>query len=224
MTKPLVAYLRVSSAEQGRSGLGLAAQKEAIERFAEVEGFEVVAVFEEVETGKGSNALERRPQLCAALAAARRHRCSIVVAKLDRLSRDVAFIAGLMAQRIPFVVSELGVDADPFMLHLFAALAEKERRLISERTRAALAAAKRRGVVLGNPILKQVAAPLNERRRRDADDFARRVAPEIAQIQASGAKTVRAIADALNQRGIKTATGRNWQAQTVANILQRIEV
>ena len=105
----------------------------------------------EAETGKGSDALDRRPQLAAALAAAKTAKCSVVVAKLDRLSRDVAFVAGLMAQRVPFIVAELGRDADPFMLHLYAALAEKERRLIAERTKAALAAKKATGVTLGNP-------------------------------------------------------------------------
>ena len=89
--------------------------------------------------GKGADALERRPQLAAALAAAKAGKCCVVVAKLDRLSRDVAFVAGLMAQRVPFIVAELGRDADPFMLHLYAALAEKERRMISGRTKAALA-------------------------------------------------------------------------------------
>jgi len=100
--------------------------------------------------GKGADALDRRPQLAAALAAAKRAKCSVLVSKLDRLSRDVAFVSGLMAQRAPFIVSELGRDADPFMLHLYAALAEKERRLISERTKDALAAKKERGAVLGN--------------------------------------------------------------------------
>ena len=141
--KPIVTYYRVSTRKQGRSGLGLDAQREAVARFAETEGLEIVAEFTEVETGKGSDALERRPQLAAALAQARKHgKCPVVVAKLDRLSRDVHFVSGLMAHRVPFVVAELGADADPFMLHIWAALAEKERRLISERTKAALAAAK----------------------------------------------------------------------------------
>src|SRR4029077_3732520 len=118
---------------------------------AQAEGYELVRVFVEVETGKGSDALERRPQLAAALAEARRKRCSVAVAKLDRLSRDVHFISGLMAHRVPFLVAELGSDVDPFILHLFAALAEKERALISTRTRQALSAAKARGVALGNP-------------------------------------------------------------------------
>ncbi len=107
-TKPLIGYVRVSTATQGRSGLGLDAQREALARFAQAEGFELVRVFVEVETGKGSDALERRPQLAGALAEARRKRCAVVVAKLDRLSRDVHFISGLMAHRVPFLVAELG--------------------------------------------------------------------------------------------------------------------
>jgi DNA invertase Pin-like site-specific DNA recombinase len=145
-----VAYYRVSTQRQGRSGLGIEAQKSAVARFAETEGLTQIAEFTEVETGKGSDALDRRPQLAAALAAAKTAKCPVVVAKLDRLSRDVAFIAGLMAQRVPFIVAELGIDADPFMLHLYAALAEKERRMISERTRSALAARKAQGKRLGN--------------------------------------------------------------------------
>jgi hypothetical protein len=104
-----------------------------------------------VETHSTSYALDRRPTLTAALALARQTKCPVIVAKLDHLSRDVAFIAGLMVQRVPFIVAELGADADPFMLHLYAALAEKERRLISERTKAALASRKTTGMKLGNP-------------------------------------------------------------------------
>ena len=130
---------------QHRSGLGIEAQRSAIERFAATESLKIAAEYVEAETGKGSDALDRRPQLAAALAAAKVAKCSVVVAKLDRLSRDVAFVAGLMAQRVPFIVAELGRNADPFMLHLYAALAEKERRLISEGTKAALMAKKQPG-------------------------------------------------------------------------------
>src|SRR5256885_7854025 len=149
-----VAYYRVSRPSQGRSGLGIEAQREAIRRFAEAEGLDIIAEHTEVETGKGADALERRPELAGALAAARRAKCPVVVAKLDRLSRDVHFISGLMAHRVAFVVAELGADVDPFVLHLYAALAEKERALISGRTKAALAAAKARGVKLGNPNIE----------------------------------------------------------------------
>src|ERR1700704_2459751 len=106
-------------------------QREALTRFASSEGFELLKVFVEVETGKGADALDRRPQLRAALSDARRQRCPVAVAKLDRLSRDVHFISGLMAHRVPFLVAELGTDVDPFILHLFAALAEKERSMIA---------------------------------------------------------------------------------------------
>jgi DNA invertase Pin-like site-specific DNA recombinase len=145
-TRPLIGYVRVSTATQGKSGLGIEAQQEALARFAQAEGYEIVRVFVEVETGKGSDASERHPQLAAVLAEARRKRCSIGVAKLDRLSRDVHFISGLMAHRVPFVAAELGADVDPFILHLFAALADKERAMIGARTKAALATAKARGV------------------------------------------------------------------------------
>ena len=146
---PLIAYYRVSTQKQGRSGLGLEAQRKAVTSFAEAEGFEIVAEFTEVETGKGSDALDRRPQLKAALKAAKKVRCEVAVAKLDRLSRDVAFISGLMAQRVPFIVTALGRNVDPFMLHIYAAMAQQERAMISRRTKEAQRAAKARSVRLG---------------------------------------------------------------------------
>ena len=152
MNRTAIAYYRVSTKRQGRSGLGLEAQREAVARFAAQEGLEVVAEYTEVETGKGSDALEQRPQLAAAIEKAKRLGAVVMVAKLDRLSRDVHFISGLMRSRVRFVVTELGADADPFMLHVYAALAEKERTLIAQRTRDALAAATARGVKLGNPM------------------------------------------------------------------------
>src|SRR6266852_6717258 len=131
----VVTYIRVSTSQQGLSGLGIEAQRQALRQFAKAEGLELVREFVEVETGKGSDALDRRPQLKAALAAAKKLKCPVAVAKLDRLSRDVHFISGLMAHRVAFVVAELGADVDPFVLHLFAAVAEKERALISARTK-----------------------------------------------------------------------------------------
>jgi DNA invertase Pin-like site-specific DNA recombinase len=122
-----------------------------------------------VETGKGADALDRRPPLKAALAAARKLKCHVAVAKLDRLSRDVHFISGLMAHKVPFMVAELGPDVDPFVLHLFAALAEKERPLISTRTRQALSSAKARGVALGNPKLDVARRSAVETVRAEAD-------------------------------------------------------
>ena len=168
--KPIIAYCRVSTDRQGKSGLGLEAQRVAIARFADTNGFAIVREEIEVETGKGADALDRRPKLKSALELAKKHKCSIIVAKLDRLSRDVHFISGLMTKRVPFIVAELGPEVDPFMLHIYAAVAEKERALISERTKAALAAAKARGVKLGNPRLEEARAP---RMRANAEEAAR---------------------------------------------------
>ena len=220
-----VAYYRVSTQRQGRSGLGIEAQGSTVELFAETEGITIIGEFVEVETGKGSDALERRPQLAAALAAARTARCPVVVAKLDRLSRDVAFISGLMAQRVPFIVAELGTDADPFMLHLYAALAEKERRLIGERTKAALSARKAQGARLGNRSNPaDAAAQGREVQISEADQFAANILPIIKAIQESGATTLAAITQALNNRGIRSARGGRWHISAVQNVLARARV
>jgi DNA invertase Pin-like site-specific DNA recombinase len=205
-----------------RSGLGIEAQREAIARFAATEGREVLAEFVEVETGKGNDALDRRPKLAEALAKAKKAKAPVLVAKLCRLSRDVAFISGLMAQRVPFIVAELGADADPFMLHIYAALAEKERALIAARTRAALAQKKARGALLGNRTnLPDAQAKGVAANREAADAFAANVLPIVRQIQASGATTYRAIAAALNNRGVRTARGGYWHDSTVRNLLAR---
>lgn len=217
-----VAYVRVSTQKQGRSGLGLDAQREAITRFAAAEGFEVVQWFEEVETGKGADALDRRPVLASALAKARKAKAPVIVSKLDRLSRDVAFIAGLMASRVPFIVTELGADADPFMLHVYAALAEKERALIATRTRDALQAKKAAGVKLGNPTNLDEASRLGcQAQAHAADGFAANVLPVIRSLQGAGVTSLRAIAEALNTRHVRTARGGEWSAMTVSRILDR---
>ena len=219
-----VAYLRVSTQRQQRSGLGIDAQRAAIERFAQAESLNVIAEFVEAETGKGSDALDRRPQLAAALSAAKAAKCSVVVAKLDRLSRDVAFVAGLMAQRVPFMVAELGRDADPFMLHLYAALAEKERRLISERTRAALVVKKASGAALGNPRNLGLAGSNGRAILVDAADrFAEGLRPVIEAIRAEGAVTLRSMAAELNRRGYKSARGGKWYPSSIANLLSRAQ-
>ena len=185
-----VPYYRVSTQGQGRSGLGLEAQRTLVQRFAEVEGLSLASEHVEIETGKGADALDRRPVLRAALAAAKKAKCPVVVAKLDRLSRDVHFISGLMHHKVPFIVTELGRDVDPFMLHIYAALAEKERVLISQRTRDALGAvkrsierdgswvAKRSGqeiTKLGNPHVADVIGGAHAANRAKADQFAANV-------------------------------------------------
>ena len=185
--------------------MGLEAQRRAIVEFCERESLAVTGEFVDVETGKGADALERRPQLAAALATAKKARCSIVVAKLDRLSRDVAFIAGLMASRVPFIAAELGADADPFMLHLYAALAEKERRMISARTKDALQAAKARGV------------------KAAALERAMSLAPLLADMKVRGMSS-RAIAAELTSLGVATPSGGRWHAQTVMRALSRAAI
>ena len=216
-----VGYYRVSTARQGKSGLGIEAQKAAVRRFAQAEGIDIIAEHVEVETGKGADALERRPELAAALAQARKAKCPIIAAKLDRISRDVHFISGLMSQRVPFIVAELGDDVDPFLLHLYAALAEKERALISARTKSALAAKKAAGAKLGNPRAAEAAVKAQAAHRAVADGFAANVLPIVRQIQAAGVMTTRDIAVALNVRGVRTARGGQWHTSTVSNLLRR---
>jgi DNA invertase Pin-like site-specific DNA recombinase len=217
-----VAYIRVSTAQQGRSGLGIEAQRDAIQRFAAAEGIELIEEFIEIETGKGADALDRRPQLAAALSAARRTGCPVIVAKLDRLSRDVAFIAGLMAQRVPFIVAELGTNPDPFMLHLWAALAEKERAMISQRTRDALARAKVNGKQLGNRTnLAEAQASGRQVQVDQARQRAANLLPVVREIQTAGCSTLREIAAVLNRRGIQTARGGAWTAMAVKRVIDR---
>jgi DNA invertase Pin-like site-specific DNA recombinase len=214
MSAPLVAYYRVSTQKQGRSGLGLEAQRKAVKAFAEAEGFSIAIEFTEVETGKGQDALARRPELALALNTARKAKCSICVAKLDRLSRDVAFISSLMAQRVPFIVAELGRNADPFLLHIYAALAEQERRMISQRTRAGLAAAKERGVILGNPT--QARANRTVAAVRDAA-----LKPVLDELHGLSAG---ALARELNVRGIPSPLGGTWSAKTVIRAMERLGI
>ena len=211
--KSAIAYTRVSTAQQGKSGLGLEAQQAALARFAEAEGYTLIQTFQEIETGKGADALDRRPQLAAALKAAKKDKAPIIVAKLDRLSRDVHFISGLMTHKTPFIVAELGADADPFMLHLYAALAEKERRLISQRTRDALRAKKAQGVKLGGLNAKGIA------NREEAQQRAEALRPVFAGL---AGMSHRKMAAELNAMGVPTPAGGQWHAVTVKRVLERL--
>ena len=211
---PIVAYYRVSTAKQGRSGLGLEGQCAAVAAVAAAEGFEVIAEYTEIETGKGADARAKRPQLKAALKAAKQHKAPVAVAKLDRLSRDVAFISGLMSQRVSFIVTALGKDVDPFTLHIYAALAEQERRMISQRTSAGLAAAKARGVRLGNPALAAKNAA-------DAAERDKALRPVLAELESKG-MSANAIATELNARKVPTPRGGVWHAQSVIRMQRRL--
>lgn len=216
-----IIYTRVSTAEQGKSGLGLESQLNSVTEFCQAENIEVIAHYEEIETGKGQDALEVRPQLAKALAHAKKESAYLVVAKLDRLGRNVAFISGLMESKVPFIVSQLGKDADSFMLHLYAALSEKERELISTRTKAALKVLKDKGVQLGNRTnLDDARLKSNATNKALANDFADNVLPFVKQLRDAG-ETLPAIANKLNSMGVKTRRGGKWYASTVTNILKR---
>lgn len=211
-----VAYLRVSSREQGKSGLGLEAQRNTIERFCEAEGSAITDWFTEIESGKRvSDTLAKRPQLAAALNRAKQVKGPVIVAKLDRLSRDVHFVSGLMVHGIEFIACDLGRQSDPFLLHLFAALAEKERAMISQRTAAALAALKRRGVKLGSPTPhagSHVAAEL-----RTAISIAR----DRTWLTAAGAGSLAERAARLNAAGFRSVEGKPFTVQIMSRMVRR---
>ena len=223
----MIAYLRVSKAKQGRDGLGVEAQREAIRLFAGANEIEVVQEFVEVETGKGYDALARRPVLAAAFAEARRRKCAVLVAKLDRLSRNSAFIGELLERKVPFFVCEFGLGVDKFMIHIHAAVSEREREMIGERTRLALAAAKRRGVTrdgkpftIGNPRIDVARRKASRALKNEADRFAANVAPLIRSLRDQGL-TFAEVADSLAVRGVATARGGRWTAARAQEALSR---
>ena len=222
MPNELIAYYRVSTERQGKSGLGLEAQRTAVAIFAAGAGYTIASEHTEVETGKGADAMDRRPVLAAALAAAKKSKATICVAKLCRLSRDVHFISGLMSHRVPFVVAELGPDIDPFMLHIYAAVAEKERALISARTRAALAAKRARGEPLGSARIGEIAVAGRAAVAARADALAARVGPIVRSLQTDGVTTLTGLAEALNARAVPTDRGGAWHTSTVRNLLARL--
>lgn len=210
---------RVSTDQQGDSKLGLEAQARVIEQFVQAEGGEIVADYIEIISGGDHD----RPVLMEAIAEAKRRKCWIAVSKLDRLSRDVEVVAGLMNKGVKFVVAELGHDVDPFLLHLYAALGEKERKLIGQRTREALASLKAQGRVLGNVVtLEQHRAKGHERQAQRAREDAANILPIIREIQSLGRTTLAAIAEDLNKRNVQTARGGRWHKASVARVLQRI--
>ena len=217
--KAAISYSRCSTSEQGKSGLGLAAQVEAVRAFAAAEGFELVEEVEEVASGKLG--LDDREGLRNALAHAKKLKCPVIVSKLDRLSRDVSFISGLMSRGVPFIVAELGIDTDPFVLHLFAALSEAERRMIGARTKAALAALKAKGVKLGNlDSLNANRAKGSASTAAKAKAFAEKMLPTIQNFRQQGMTMVQ-IADKLNADGYKSMLDGTWTHSTVSRILKQ---
>lgn len=215
--KQAIMYRRVSTSEQGKSGLGLEAQQRAVTQFCEVHGFKLVAEFSDVASGKLAACY--RLGLSDALEKAKRLKCPVIVAKLDRLSRSVAFISALMERKIPFFCVDLGTDVDPFMLHIHAAVSEKERKMIGIRTSAALQAKKARGKVLGNqaslPMAQQKAAAT---KTIEARQFASRVFPMVDALTRSGL-SLNAIAKQFNQTNLPTSAGGSWTATAVSRVI-----
>jgi DNA invertase Pin-like site-specific DNA recombinase len=226
MKHQAIGYLRVSTEGQGASGLGLEAQREAVQAFANREAFQVTQWFTEVQTGKGADALDRRPKLAEALRAAKKAKCPVMVARLDRLSRDVHFISGLMSERVEFVVTDLGRQTDPFILHLFAALAEKERARISENTKAGLAAAKRKGTKLGMHAKTKAERKVIHKLGAQAQAAAALAWAKAHRWQIEGALkdagSLLGAARLLNVRGVSTSTGGAWYASSVKNVAGRL--
>jgi DNA invertase Pin-like site-specific DNA recombinase len=221
--KRYVAYLRVSTDKQGRSGLGLQAQRETIANYLRSTGGEAIAEFVEVESGK----LNARPQLAAAMYRAKVTGAKLLIAKFDRLSRNVAFTAALQESAVKFVCADMP-EANDLTVHLLAAMAQHERKMISERTKAALAAAKRKGTKLGNPNgARALKGQGNDRAiqmlKINARRFAEDRAPIIADIRASGVTSLKGIARELNARGILTARRGHWYATGVKGLLARLD-
>ena len=216
-----VVYLRVSTDKQGRSGLGLEAQQASVAEYAKASAGQIVAEYVEIESGKNAD----RPELAKALHEAKKQGATLLIAKLDRLARNVAFIATLLDSGVEIVAVDMP-QANKFMLHVMAAVAEQEAALISERTKAALAARKAKGGLQGLALperrdqVAQVVAKATKSRVEKADTHAANVLPIIDTIKSTGA-SLRDIAKALNERGIKTARGGTWYATTVANVLDR---
>jgi DNA invertase Pin-like site-specific DNA recombinase len=213
--KTFIAYLRVSTARQGDSGLGLEAQRATVEAFARQQGSQIAAEYVEVESGKRSD----RPELAKALQAARKAKATLLIAKLDRLARNVAFIAAMMDAGVEFVACDQPF-ASRLTLHILAAVAEDEARRISERTKAALQAAKARGTKLGSAGTRQTAERARAARSAYAAKANATTQAVIREIKASGIDTLAGIARTLQARGIKTPRGRvEWQPVQVSRLL-----
>jgi DNA invertase Pin-like site-specific DNA recombinase len=211
-----VAYFRVSTDRQGKSGLGLEAQRDSVLNYLDGGRWTLIAEFTEIESGKRNN----RPELEKALAACKKQRAKLVIAKLDRLSRNLAFIAALMDSGVEFIAID-NPHANKLTVHILAAVAQHEREIISARTSAALQAAKARGKRLGNPKLAEARRHAEAAKKQIADRYSANILPVIREIQKSGIQSLRGIARVLAARGTPTARGGEWTAVQVSDILRR---
>ena len=206
-----VSYIRVSTRRQGKSGLGIEAQRARIADFINSQGGELLAEYVDVNSGAKND----RDALQLAIAHAKRENATLVIAKLDRISRNVSFIAHLMERGIDFKIAEMG-NATAFQIHVYAALAEEERRMIRERTKAALTAAKRRGVKLG-----RYGKVLAKQNKQAADAFAQEIQDRLISLRSKGL-SFGAIAKELNQQGVMSFTGGRWYGTTVQRAYERV--
>jgi len=222
----VIAYYRVSTKKQGESGLGLEAQKNTINRFLASSPYELVSEYVEIESGRKTD--KRRPQLRAALEQCEREDATLMIAKLDRLTRNVGFLTTLLDRQVPIMALDMPNLQDPamsrFILQLMANVAELERAQISDRTKKALAARKARGMTLGSPTPANGAQAGGLATAGQANEFASQVYPVIAELREFGCKTLEKIAQGLSARGIATATGkRAWSISAVRNVVNRYE-
>ena len=211
-----VGYFRVSTQAQGASGLGLDAQRAAVSSYVDSVGGNLVASYEEVESASAKD----RPELQRAIATAKSKKAMLVIAKLDRLARNVSFVSKLLESGVEFVAADMP-HANKLTIHIISAVAEYEREVIAKRTKDALAAAKARGVKLGNPNAASQAPKASAIARHKADDFARRLSPLVRALHHEVDGSLAATARALNDRGVRTQRGKSWTATGVKNILER---
>ena len=216
MNDRFVAYYRVSTTKQGINGLGMDAQRDAVARFLSGGHGSLLAEFAEVESGKRKD----RPELAKAIERCRKQAVTLLIAKLDRLARNAAFLLNLRDSGVDFIAVDMP-HADRFTVGIMALVAEKERDQISQRTKEGLAAAKRRGIKLGNPQPAKALCCAVAANKRRADIYAKSLLPVIQEIQEAHVNSLRGIARCLRARGFKTACGRSFAAQSVKNILDR---
>jgi len=216
-TQSVVTYYRVSTQRQGVSGLGLEAQRHAVQEHLNVHAHEIVAEFIEIESGKRND----RPKLAEAIELCRKRKATLIIAKLDRLARNVHFISGLLDSGIEFTAAD-NPHANKMMIQLLAVFAEHEREQISKRTKEALAAAKARGVKLGARDQKTLSDMGNRAIAAAAEEFAEKLRPTIEGLNAQGIASASAIAEELNRKGFASAKGGSWSAATARRLLRRL--
>ncbi len=217
MNKKYIGYYRVSTDKQGLDGNGMVAQRETVRRFVDGQKGVLEMEFNEVESGKWTDG--DRPQLAAALDYVKKHKATLVIAKLDRLARNAEFLLRLQNSGADFVACDCPT-ADRFTVGVLALVAQRERELISERTRLGLAAVRASGKKLGNPNPEKAVAAMISANKSAKVEFAAKVFPIIEEIKSAGVSTLRGVCACLNRRGIPTRNGKNWYPATVRNILK----